>query len=322
MNHVDKEYLSLLEEILEYGERKNDRTGVGTYSIFGPQMRFNLQKGFPILTTKKVWFRGVVEELLWFLRGETNLNNLHEDVQKIWSDWAEDDGSLGPIYGKQFRNWDSVKTFHEEGGPTDGYDELTDCYGSQTQVSGFNEPVDQLAYIIKNIRENPRSRRHVMTTWNAADIPKMNLNPCHGIAVQFNVRNHDYLDCKMYQRSADMFLGVPFNITSYSLLTHIIARLTGYEPGKFIHSFGDAHIYQNHTEQVKEQLSRDAYSKLPRFRLETDFDFDQNVPIDELHFQSVENQYEENSIWHKLSFDDFKLSGYEHHPKISAPIAV
>lgn len=266
-----KTYLELLEHVLENGVERDDRTGTGTISVFGYQNRYDLQEGFPIVTTKRVWFRAVVEELLWMLRGSVDVSELEDKGITIWSEWAGEDGTIGEGYGRQFR------------------DHL-DHEGDNT--------IDQVAEVIEALKQNPDSRRHIISLWNPADMRRTTLPCCHGTVVQFYVRDGEFLDCHMYQRSADAFLGVPFNISSYSLLTHMVAQVVGLEPGEFIHSFGDLHIYQNHVDQIKEQLSREP-KDLPTLELNPDI-----VDIDE------------------FTWDDVELEGYEYHPHISAPVAV
>ncbi|MCH5585690.1 thymidylate synthase [Shimazuella sp. AN120528] len=241
-----KQYLDLLNNILENGEKRKDRTGTGTISLFGHQMRFPLQEGFPLITTKKVHLRSIIYELLWFLRGETNIQYLVDNKVSIWDEWADENGELGPIYGKQWRSFPSP----------DG------------------KTVDQISWVIEEIKKNPDSRRLIVSAWNPGEIEKMALPPCH-LLFQFYVSNGK-LSCQLYQRSADTFLGVPFNIASYALLTHMVAQVTGLGVGDFIHTIGDAHIYLNHLEQVKEQLTRKPFP-LPQLRLNPDvksiFDF-------------------------------------------------
>jgi len=265
---VEAAYLDLLEDILANGERQDDRTGVGTLSVFGRQLRCDLSKGFPLLTTKKVHFKSIAIELFWFLRGDTNVRWLQERGVKIWDEWADENGDLGPVYGKQWRRWE---------GP-DGTE------------------IDQLTNIIEQTRNNPASRRLIVSGWNPADVPNMALPPCHTL-YQFNVSNGK-LSCQLYQRSADMFLGVPFNIASYALLTHLVAQVCELEVGEYIHTFGDAHIYTNHMDQVREQLSRTPRA-LPRLAVnpeKTDlFDFE---------------------------YGDVSIEGYDPHPFIEAPVAV
>ena len=220
-----QQYLDLLKKVRTEGSHKGDRTGTGTLSIFGYQMRFNLQESFPLITTKKVHFKSVAFELLWFLRGETNIKFLKENSVRIWDEWADDNGDLGPVYGKQWRNWES-----------DG------------------KSYDQILEVIEQIKSNPDSRRHIVSAWNVGDIPSMALAPCHNM-FQFYVQNNK-LSCQLYQRSADIFLGVPFNIASYALLTHMVAEVCNLEVGDFVHTFGDVHLYTNHLEQADEQLTR------------------------------------------------------------------
>jgi thymidylate synthase len=263
-----QQYLDLLRHILDNGVEKSDRTGTGTLSCFGYQMRFDLQKGFPLVTTKKLHLKSIIYELLWFLRGETNIAYLKEQGVSIWNEWADENGELGPVYGKQWRSWE----------------------GADSKV------VDQVSDLIKQIKTNPDSRRLIVSAWNVADLPKMALMPCHAL-FQFYVAN-EKLSCQLYQRSADVFLGVPFNIASYSLLTMMIAQVSGLEPGEFIHTFGDVHIYNNHMEQVKLQLNRTPYPP-PTMKLNPD----------------VKNIFD-------FKFEDFTLENYQSHPAIKAPVAV
>jgi len=263
-----KQYQDLLTHILNEGSRKEDRTGTGTLSIFGHQMRFNLDHGFPLLTTKKLHFKSILIELLWFLRGETDLKYLHEHQVKIWDEWADENGELGHIYGYQWRSWP---------GP-DG------------------NKIDQISSLIHSIKENPNSRRHIVSAWNVGDLTNMNLPPCH-ILFQFYV-DGNRLSCQLYQRSADVFLGVPFNIASYSLLLTMVARETGLVPFEFIHTIGDAHLYLNHVEQVRLQISREPYA-LPKMILNPD----KKAVLD-------------------FVYDDFTLEGYESHPHIKGAISV
>ena len=263
-----KEYHDLLKTVLENGTTKSDRTGTGTISIFGYQMRFNLSDGFPLLTTKKIHFKSVVYELLWFLKGSTNISYLKKNNIRIWDEWADDNGELGPIYGNQWRSW----------GSSDG-----------TQI-------DQVELLLNNIRSNPDSRRHIVSAWNVGDLDKMKLPPCH-ILFQFYVHDNK-LSCQLYQRSADIFLGVPFNIASYALLTMMIADQLGLEYGEFIHTLGDAHIYLNHKEQVNEQLKRKV-KVLPTLKINNNVD----------------------SIF-DYKYEDFSLEGYNPDDHIKAPISV
>lgn len=263
-----KQYLDLLQEIMDKGVVRSDRTGTGTKSIFGHQMRFNLQEGFPLLTTKKVHLRSIIHELLWFISGDTNIAYLHDNKVTIWDEWADENGDLGPVYGKQWRSWQTP----------DG------------------RVIDQLSEVIETIKKNPDSRRMIVCAWNPSDVDKMALPPCHCF-FQFYVAGGK-LSCQLYQRSADTFLGVPFNIASYALLTMMIAQVCGLEPGEFIHTTGDTHIYLNHFDQVREQLSREP-RPLPTMKLNPDvksiFDF---------------------------KYEDFELVGYDPWPAIKAPVAV
>ena len=263
-----KAYLELLNHIMAQGTFKSDRTGTGTKSVFGYQMRFNLSEGFPLLTTKKLHLKSIIYELLWFIKGDTNIKYLNDNGVSIWDEWADSSGELGPVYGKQWRSWSTP------GGDT----------------------IDQLKNLIEGIKLNPHSRRHIITAWNPSDVDKMALPPCHAM-FQFYVDNGK-LSCQLYQRSADVFLGVPFNIASYSLLTMMIAQVCNLEPGEFIHTFGDAHIYTNHFEQVELQLSREV-RKLPVMKID----------------KSVKDIND-------FRFHHFTLEGYDPHPAIKAPIAV
>ena len=264
----ERQYLDLLAEVLERGARKTDRTGTGTLSVFGRQVRFALGASFPLLTTKKLHLKSILYELLWFLRGDTNVKWLQERGVSIWDEWADDKGELGPVYGYQWRHWRTP-----DGGE-----------------------IDQIQNVIRSLRSKPDSRRHLVTAWNPADVDRMALPPCHAL-FQFYVANGE-LSCQMYQRSADLFLGVPFNIASYSLLTLMVAQVTGLKPGEFVLTLGDAHLYLNHLEQAREQLAR-APRAFPRMRLSP-------AVKDLLDFE----------------YEDFTLEGYEPHPAIKAPIAV
>jgi thymidylate synthase len=263
-----KQYIELLQHIIDKGCKKDDRTGVGTYSTFGYQIRMNLQEGFPLLTTKKLHLRSIIYELLWFIKGDTNVQYLHDHKVRIWDEWADENGDLGPIYGHQWRSWEA----------TDG------------------RVIDQLQQAIDEIKNNPDSRRIIISAWNVGDLKKMRLAPCHAL-FQFYVSNGE-LSCQLYQRSADAFLGVPFNIASYALLTMIVAQVCGLKAKDFVHTFGDLHLYSNHLEQAKLQISRDPLS-LPKMILNPQvssiFDFD---------------------------FEDFELTDYNAHPHIKAEVAV
>lgn len=263
-----EQYLGLMRHIKDRGVRKSDRTGTGTLSLFGYQMRFDLRQGFPAVTTKRLHFRSIIHELLWFLRGDTNLGYLHDHGVTIWDEWADEAGELGPIYGYQWRSWPAPDGRH----------------------------IDQISQVIEAIQSNPDSRRLIVSAWNVADLERMALPPCH-LLFQFYVAE-GRLSAQMYQRSADVFLGVPFNIASYALLTLMVAQVTGLEPGEFIHTLGDAHLYLNHLEQVEIQLARPPYP-LPRMRL--------NRQITSLF---------------DFTYQDFELLGYHFHPAIKAPIAI
>jgi len=262
-------YLNLLEHVLEVGERREDRTGTGTLSVFGHQARYDLSKSFPLLTTKKCHLRSIIHELLWFLKGDTNVKYLQENKVTIWDEWADKEGNLGPVYGSQWRHWK----------------------GANGRV------VDQISKVVEDIKNNPHSRRHIVSAWNVAEIENMALPPCHAL-FQFYVHNDGRLSCQLYQRSADIFLGVPFNIASYAILTLMIAQVTGLKPGEFVHTLGDAHLYLNHIEQAKLQLSREPRD-LPTMKLNPErkniFDF---------------------------VFEDFELQNYNPHPRIKADISV
>jgi len=261
-----QEYLNLLKKVKESGKPKGDRTGTGTLSIFGHQMRFDLQDSFPLLTTKKIHFKSVAYELLWFLKGDTNIKYLKDNGVSIWDEWADENGDLGPVYGKQWRDWKGANGFH-----------------------------DQISNVIDQIKNNPNSRRHIVSAWNVAEIPSMALAPCH-ILFQFYVQEGK-LSCQLYQRSADIFLGVPFNIASYALLTHMIANVCDLEVGDFVHTLGDAHLYNNHLTQADEQLTRSPLQP-PQIKVAKKNSIDEYV------------------------FEDFEIIGYEHHPHIPAPVAI
>ena len=263
-----KQYLDLLSHVMEHGAEKKDRTGTGTISVFGYQMRFDLSGSFPLMTTKKLHLKSIIYELLWFLSGSTNVRYLQENGVKIWNEWADADGNLGPVYGYQWRSWPSSDGRH----------------------------VDQVSAVVRSLKENPDSRRHIVNAWNVGEIEKMALPPCH-ILFQFYVAD-GRLSCQLYQRSADIFLGVPFNIASYALLTLMMAQVTGYKPGEFVHTFGDAHIYLNHIEQVRLQLTREP-RPLPVMNINPDVS-------DILAFK----------------YDDFTLTGYDPHPAIKGEISV
>ncbi|MDX9845902.1 MAG: thymidylate synthase [Tenuifilaceae bacterium] len=263
-----RQYLDLLDNIFEKGTRKEDRTGTGTISLFGHQMRFNLQDGFPLLTTKKLHLKSIIYELLWFLQGDTNIKYLNDNGVRIWNEWADEQGNLGPVYGAQWRSWPTA----------DG------------------RRIDQITQVVDSLTCNPDSRRHLVCAWNVGEIDSMALPPCH-ILFQFYVANGK-LSCQLYQRSADVFLGVPFNIASYALLTMMMAQVTGLEPGDFVHTFGDVHIYLNHLEQVKLQLTREPRS-LPKMIINP----------------------EVKSIF-DFKFEDFTLEGYNPHPHIKGSVAV
>jgi thymidylate synthase len=262
------QYLDLMNHILTQGIRKEDRTGVGTISVFGYQMRFDLSAGFPAVTTKKLHFRSIIYELLWFLRGDSNIRYLQEHKVRIWDEWADENGDLGPVYGVQWRSWPG-----RDGGT-----------------------IDQIAQLVHSLKTRPHSRRHIVSAWNVADIEQMKLPPCHCL-FQFYVAGNR-LSCLLYQRSADVFLGVPFNIASYALLTMMVAQVSGYQPGEFVHTFGDAHLYLNHLDQAQEQLSRTPY------------------PLPQMHLNPAVTDI------FNFRYEDFTLENYQYHPHIKAPIAV
>jgi thymidylate synthase len=266
-DHPERQYLDLLGDILANGVQRGDRTGTGTLGVFGRQMRFDLARGFPLLTTKKLHRKSIILELLWFLRGDTNVRWLQERGVSIWNEWADAEGELGPVYGKQWRSW----------------------------AAPDGRVIDQIAAVVQSLRSNPNSRRHIVSAWNPADVDDMALPPCHCL-FQFFVADGK-LSCQLYQRSADVFLGVPFNIASYALLTLMMAKVTGYEPGEFVHTLGDAHLYLNHLDQAKLQLSREP------------------MPLPTLHVADKDDLL-------AFDYEDFRLEGYAAHPSIAAPIAV
>ena len=267
LDHPERQYLALLADILETGVRRGDRTGTGTLGVFGRQMRFDLSRGFPLLTTKKLHLKSIVLELLWFLRGDTNVKWLQERGVSIWDEWAGPDGELGPVYGRQWRSW--------------------------TAPDG--RVIDQIAGVVESLKTNPDSRRHIVSAWNPADVDDMALPPCHCLFQFFVAEGR--LSCQLYQRSADVFLGVPFNIASYALLTMMMAQATGLKPGEFVHSFGDAHLYLNHLDQARLQLTREP------------------LPFPTMHIAPKRDLF-------GFDYEDFRLEGYEAHPSIKAPIAV
>ena len=263
-----QQYLDLMQHVMDNGTQKGDRTGTGTISVFGYQMRFNLADGFPAVTTKKLHFRSIIHELLWFLAGDTNIKYLNDHKVRIWDEWADENGDLGPVYGSQWRSW-----------PT-----------------GNGRSIDQITLLIDRLKNNPDSRRHIVSAWNPVEVEEMALPPCHTL-FQFYVADNK-LSCQLYQRSADIFLGVPFNIASYALLTMMVAQVCDYELGDFVHTFGDAHLYLNHLDQAKLQLTREPYP-LPQMKLNPD----------------VDNIF-------GFRYEDFELVNYQCHPRIKAPIAV
>ncbi|WP_413438903.1 thymidylate synthase [Sulfuriferula sp. GW1] len=263
-----RQYLDLMRHVLEHGTQKSDRTGTGTLSVFGHQMRFDLSQGFPLVTTKKCHLRSIIHELLWFLQGDTNIRYLKQNGVKIWDEWADENGDLGPVYGHQWRNWPK---------PDGGH-------------------IDQIARVLHDLKHNPDSRRIIVSAWNVADLDKMALAPCHAF-FQFYVADGK-LSCQLYQRSADIFLGVPFNIASYALLTMMLAQVSGLKPGDFVHALGDAHLYSNHLDQAREQLTREP-RPLPTMQM--------NPAVTDLF---------------AFKFEDFELQSYDPHPAIKAPVAV
>ena len=266
-NHPEQQYLNLLADILDNGVQRGDRTGTGTLGVFGRQIRFDLAKGFPVLTTKKLHLRSIIIELLWFLKGDTNIAYLKDNGVRIWDEWADENGDLGPVYGKQWRSW----------------------------ATPDGRVIDQISALVENLKTNPNSRRHIVTAWNPADVDDMALPPCHCL-FQFFVADGK-LSCQLYQRSADVFLGVPFNIASYALLTLMVAKVVGLEPGEFVHTFGDAHLYLNHLDQAREQLTREP------------FDFPTMKIADKRDLFGFE-------------YEDFTLEGYQAHPHIKAEVSV
>ncbi len=279
------QYLEALKYVRDNGEVRPDRTGVGTTSVFGYQMRFDLGEGFPLLTTKKIHLKSVIHELLWFIQGSTNIQYLKRKIKvRIWDEWADEYGELGPVYGKQWRAWESFDPIMSFRGIDPGWEEHV-------------ESIDQLQQVIDDIKTNPYSRRHIVSAWNVADLPQMHLPPCH-LLFQFYVSTNNKLSCHLYQRSADIFLGVPFNIASYALLTQMIAKVCDLELGHFVHTFGDLHIYNNHFEQVEEQLSRK-----PR-----------DLPIMIIHG-------DQQNI-NDFKYEDFELTEYDPYPVIKAQVAV
>ena len=263
-----RQYLDFMQHVLDHGTKKSDRTGTGTVSVFGYQMRFDLSQGFPLVTTKKCHMKSIVHELLWFLQGDTNIKYLKNNGVRIWDEWADEQGNLGPVYGRQWRSW----------------------------AMADGRTVDQIAEVVEQIKKNPDSRRLIVSAWNVGELDKMALAPCHAF-FQFYVADGK-LSCQLYQRSADIFLGVPFNIASYALLTLMMAQVCGLQPGDFVHTFGDAHLYSNHMEQTREQLSRE-----PR-------------PLPVMHINpAVKNIFD-------FKYEDFTLDGYDPHPAIKAPVAI
>ena len=266
-DHPERQYLALLADILQNGVQRGDRTGTGTLGVFGRQIRFDLSKGFPVLTTKKLHLRSIIIELLWFLKGETNIAYLKDNGVRIWDEWADENGELGPVYGKQWRSW----------------------------AAPNGQSIDQIVNLVEGLKTNPNSRRHIVSAWNPADVEDMALPPCHCL-FQFFVADGK-LSCQLYQRSADVFLGVPFNIASYALLTLMVAKVVGLQPGEFVHTFGDAHLYLNHLDQAREQLTREPYA-FPTMKIADKTDL------------------------FAFEYEDFTLEGYEAHPHIKAAVSV
>jgi thymidylate synthase len=265
-DHPERQYLNLLADILENGVQRGDRTGTGTLGVFGRQIRFDLSKGFPVLTTKKLHLRSIIVELLWFLRGDTNVRYLQENGCKIWDEWADENGNLGPVYGKQWRSW----------------------------AAPNGQSIDQIANLVEGLKTNPNGRRHIVSAWNPADVEDMALPPCHCL-FQFFVADGK-LSCQLYQRSADVFLGVPFNIASYALLTLMVAQVVGLEPGEFVHTFGDAHLYLDHLDQAREQMKREP------------------LPFPTMQIGDKRELFD-------FAYEDFKLEGYQAHPHIPAKVS-
>ncbi|PIB97178.1 thymidylate synthase [Caulobacter sp. X] len=266
-DHPEWQYLDLLRDILDHGVQRGDRTGTGTLGVFGRQIRFDLSKGFPVLTTKKLHLRSIIIELLWFLKGDTNIAYLKDNGVRIWDEWADENGDLGPVYGKQWRSW----------------------------ATPDGRVIDQISNLVENLKTNPSSRRHIVSAWNPADVDDMALPPCHCL-FQFFVADGK-LSCQLYQRSADVFLGVPFNIASYALLTLMVAKVVGLEPGEFVHTFGDAHLYLNHLDQAREQLTREPY------------------PFPTMTIADKRDLF-------GFEYEDFTLEGYQAHPHIKAEVSV
>lgn len=266
-DHPERQYLALLADILDHGVQRGDRTGTGTLGVFGRQIRFDLAKGFPVLTTKKLHLRSIIIELLWFLKGDTNIAYLKDNGVRIWDEWADENGDLGPVYGKQWRSW----------------------------AAPDGRVIDQISHLVENLKTNPSSRRHIVTAWNPADVDDMALPPCHCL-FQFFVADGK-LSCQLYQRSADVFLGVPFNIASYALLTLMVAKVVGLKPGEFVHTFGDAHLYLNHLDQAREQLTREPY------------------PFPTMAIADKRDLF-------GFEYEDFALEGYQAHPHIKAEVSV
>ncbi|MBI2340049.1 MAG: thymidylate synthase [Deltaproteobacteria bacterium] len=291
-------YLQLLKDVLENGEKRDDRTGTGTLSIFGYQCKFDLREGFPLLTTKKLHLLSIIYELLWFLKGETNVKFLRENKVTIWDEWADKNGELGPVYGYQWRNW-GKKDINQGVIPAEepGSRPLEQNLDSRLRRNDMQKGIDQISQVVESIKKDPKSRRHIVSAWNVSDIEKMKLPPCH-LLFQFYVHEDKRLSCQLYQRSADIFLGVPFNMASYALLLMMMAQVTGLKPGYFVHTFGDTHLYLNHVEQAKLQISREPRS-LPTMKINP----------------GVKSIFE-------FKYEDFILENYNPHPAIKADISV